>query len=192
MLSDRDLTKHLDTGRIRIAPRPSSDQMQPASVDVTLGSRIRVYRLHSGRPRRVWLDDIPDGLTTELDITSGYVLQPGEFILATTRERVTLPDDVCAFLHGRSTLGRLGLLVHVTAGLIDPGYDGEITLEVANVGDLELGLRPGQRIGQLTFEEMSSPCVRPYGSAGLGSHYQHQVGPTEPCTAAVAVESLSP
>lgn len=179
MLSDGHIATEVSRGRITINPPAGVDQLQPASVDVTLGDTIRVFRPR-GLGRRVWIGDIPDDLTEARSITGGIVLTPGEFILATTAERVELPADICGFLHGRSTLGRLGLLVHATAGLIDPGYRGQITLEVSNIGPLELELRPGDRIGQLTFERMSSRCARPYGAPGLDSHYQGQIGPTPP------------
>lgn len=182
MLSDQDIAKEMRRRRIIIDPTPPAHRRQPASVDVTLGDTVRVY----GPPRRagarrvVRLDDIPDDLTDEVDIGEGFRLRPGDFVLATTTEHVTLPGNVCGFLHGRSTLGRLGLLIHATAGLIDPGYAGRITLEVANIGELILELRAGDPIGQLTFERTSSPVSRPYGSDGLGSRYQHQSGTTPP------------
>lgn len=175
MLADRDIRALLDTGRLVIDPL-KPDRIQPASVDLTLGDQYRSF--DRSMFRRVRLSDIPDDLTELHDGADGIVLEPGRFVLASTAESVTLPDDVCGILHGRSTLGRLGLTVHVTAGLIDPGFSGFITLEVVNVGDLELELQPGDVIGQLTFHRMSSPCARPYGSSELGSHYQHQRGPT--------------
>ncbi|MFC5996919.1 dCTP deaminase [Pseudonocardia hispaniensis] len=177
MLADRDIRALLDSGRLVIDPL-KPDRIQPASVDLTLGDQYRSF--DRSLFRRVRLSAIPDDLTELHDGSDGIVLEPGRFLLATTAETVTLPDDVCGILHGRSTLGRLGLTVHVTAGLIDPGFAGHITLEVVNVGDLHLELWPGDVIGQLTLHPMSSPCQRPYGSAGLGSHYQHQRGPTPP------------
>lgn len=189
MLSDHSIAALVRSQRIVIDPPPALERLQPASVDVTLGNTVRLY--DDARYRRVRLTDIPDDLTTEYTIgEDGLSLRPGDFLLATTAERVALPDDVCAFLHGRSTLGRLGLLVHATAGLIDPGFDGAITLEVANIGELVLVLAPGDVIGQLTFERMSTAALRPYGSTGLGSHYQHQDGPTPPRSVVPAAEPV--
>jgi len=185
MLSDRDITRAALRGQIALSPVPEPDRVQPVSVDVTLGPTLRTFAGQAGRTVR--LGEIPDDLTTEVEIPAeGYRLAPGEFVLASTAEAIGLAGDVAARLEGKSTLGRLGLLVHATAGLIDPGFLGHITLEVANVGVLGLVLVPGERIGQLTFEFTSSPCLRPYGSPGLGSHYQGQIGPTGPRTAVVA------
>lgn len=193
MLSDQDIAKEMRRRRIVIDPPPPVHRLQPASVDVTLGGTVRVFE----PPRRpggrtvVRLDAIPDDLTDEIDIGAGFRLRPGDFVLATTAEHVTLPANVCAFLHGRSTLGRLGLAVHCTAGLIDPGFAGHITLEVSNISaELILELRPGDPIGQLTFERMSSAAARPYGSEGLGSRYQHQSGTTPPRGARAAIRPV--
>ena len=191
MLSDRDIALQIRRRRITIDPTPTLARLQPASIDVTLGDSVRTF--DDSRYRQVRLDAIPDDLTTEHHIDAGgFALRPGDFILATTAERIGLPNDICAFLHGRSTLGRLGLLVHATAGLIDPGYQGEVTLEVANIGELVLMLAPGQSIGQLTFERTSSKVLRPYGSHGLGSHYQGQVGATGPRSTLPADETVAP
>ena len=185
MLSDQDIAKETRRRRILIDPPPPVSRLQPASVDVTLGSTVRVFDAPRGPAGRtvVRLDAIPSDLTEEIQIGDGFRLRPGDFVLATTAERVTLPGNICAFLHGRSTLGRLGLAVHCTAGLIDPGYSGAITLEVSNIGELILDLRAGDPIGQLTFERMTSAALRPYGSDGLGSRYQNQSGTTGPCSA---------
>lgn len=182
MLSDLDIAKELRRRRIVIDPPPPVYRLQPASVDVTLGATVRVFDppRHPGGRTVVRLDSIPDDLTDEVHIGDGFRLRPGDFVLATTAERVTLPGNICAFLHGRSTLGRLGLAVHCTAGLIDPGYTGRITLEVSNVGELILELRTGDPVGQLTFERMTSAASRPYGSDGLGSRYQGQDGTAGP------------
>lgn len=179
MLSDRDLIAQLSAGRIVLDPLPPEERFQPVSVDVTLGPLIRSFEMSRGRI--VPIGDIPDDLTVVWTFPSGGLeLRPRQFILGTTAERLTLPDDVAARLEGKSTNGRLGLLVHATAGLIDPGFSGHITLEITNVSEMVLLLRPGDLIGQLTFEATSSPCVRPYGSPGLRSHYQHQRGPVAP------------
>lgn len=180
MLSDNAIRKELAAGRIVIDPPPLDRRIQPVSVDVTLGDTWRAYRRGSAiiRPGALPAED----LTSEHVIRrgSGVTLLPRDFLLLTTAEHITLPDDIVAMVHGKSTLGRLGLQVHVTAGLIDPGFRGQITLEAVNLGPLVLELFPGDAIGQVTFERTSSPCDRPYGSQGLGSHYQGQRGATGP------------
>lgn len=180
MLPDHEiLNRLLNVGDLVIDPPPERYRIQPASVDITLGDDFRTYRRQTYRV--VALDDIPDDLTHARHSEGGGVtLPPGEFVLATTAEHFTIPPDLCAFLHGRSTLGRLGIAVHVTAGLVDPGYVGELTLEIANVGPLTVHLRPGDAIGQITFEQLDSAASRPYGHEGLASRYQHQVGATAP------------
>ncbi len=177
VLSDRDIKAELEKGRILIEPLDLAD-IQPASVDVRLGSNFRIF-INS---RHTFIDPRhaqPD-LTETINVPEGeaFVLHPGQFALGTTLERVALPDDVLGKLEGKSTLGRLGLMIHSTAGYVDPGWDGELTLELSNVATLPIMLWPGMRIGQLSFERMSSPVERPYGSSGLGSHYQGQVGAT--------------
>lgn len=173
LLSDRDIIDEIKAGRIGVDPFDPA-RVQPASLDVLLGSTLRVF------PRGATVDPfgpLPSDLSREVP-TDGYVMSPGEFLLGSTVETLSLPDDIAARLEGRSTLGRLGLTVHVTAGYIDPGFRGQITLEIANLGPWGLRLRAGQPIGQLVFERMSSPVERPYGSPGLGSRYQGQSGPT--------------
>lgn len=173
LLSDVDIRREVDAGRIVVDPFDPG-RVQPSSLDVTLAATLRVpvaYRcVDLGGP-------IPDDLTVEAPADT-YVLRPGEFVLGSTAETLTLPGDVASRLEGRSTLGRLGLAVHATAGYIDPGFSGQVTLEMSNVGPWPLVLRAGQDIGQLVFERMSSPVERPYGSPGLGSKYQGQRGPT--------------
>lgn len=177
VLSDRDIRAELAAGRIAITPLVEAN-VQPASVDVRLGSNFRVFRNSS----HAFIDPLAsqEGLTESIDVAEGgtFVLQPGQFALATTLERIKLPDDVLGRLEGKSTLGRLGLMIHSTAGYVDPGWEGELTLELSNVATLPIVLHPGMRVGQLSFERMSSPVERPYGSAGLGSHYQGQLGAT--------------
>jgi dCTP deaminase len=196
MLSDRDIALQIKRGRIVIDPAPELARLQPVSIDVTLGASVATF--DDARYRVVRPSAIPDDLTVETPIGGdGFAMRPGDFVLATTAERVRLPADICAFVHGNSTLGRLGLIIHATAGLVDPGFDGHITLEVSNIGELVIMLEPGMRIGQLTFEKTSTRCLRPYGHPALGSHYQHQRGPTPPRTVmpaepAEAVEQVAP
>lgn len=177
VLSDRDIKSELEAGRIVIEPL-DLDDVQPASVDVRLGSNFRIFR----NSRHTYIDprNAQPDLTETVVVPEGeaFVLHPGQFALGTTLERVGLPDDVLGKLEGKSTLGRLGLMIHSTAGYVDPGWQGELTLELSNVATLPIMLWPGMRIGQLSFERMSSPVERPYGSAGLGSHYQGQMGAT--------------
>lgn len=173
LLSDVDIHREVDAGRIVVDPFHPG-RVQPSSLDVTLAETLRVpvdYRAVD------FAESIPDDLTVTAP-TDAYVLRPGEFIIGSTAETLTLPGDVASRLEGRSTLGRLGLVVHATAGYIDPGFRGQVTLEMSNVGPWPLVLRAGQDIGQLVFERMSSPAERPYGSPGLGSRYQGQRGPT--------------
>lgn len=177
VLSDRDIKKALEAGRIIIDPLDYKD-VQPASVDVRLGANFRIFKNSS----HTFIDPMahqPD-LTEEVVVPEGeaFILHPGQFALGTTLERIALPDDILGKLEGKSTLGRLGLMIHSTAGYVDPGWDGELTLELSNVATLPIMLRPGMRIGQLSFEAMSSPVERPYGCAELGSHYQGQRGAT--------------
>jgi dCTP deaminase len=177
VLSDRTIREQLLAGRIGIEPIDEAD-IQPSSVDLHLGSRFRVFR----NSRYPYIDPSMDqaGLMELVDATAEepFVLHPGEFVLAVTVERLTLPDDVVARLEGKSSLGRLGLLIHSTAGYIDPGWEGTITLELSNVANLPIVLTPGMAIGQVSFMFMTTPVDRPYGSQGLGSRYQGQTDPT--------------
>jgi dCTP deaminase len=152
--------------------------VQPSSVDVRLDRFFRVFENHR-YPHIDPAAEQPD-LTRMVEVTSdeAFVLHPGEFVLASTFEVVTLPDDVAARLEGKSSLGRLGLLTHSTAGFIDPGFSGHVTLELSNVATLPIMLWPGMKIGQLCFFRLSSPAEHPYGSAKYGSRYQGQRGPT--------------
>lgn len=177
VLSDRSLKDELAAGRIRIEPFDPVD-LQPASIDVHLGDSFRVFQ----NSRYPFIDpkiDQPE--LTELITASAaepFVLHPGEFVLGTTLERVTLPDNILGRLEGKSTLGRIGLLIHSTAGYVDPGWRGNLTLELSNVANLPILLTPGMKIGQLAFEQLSTSVDRPYGHPELGSHYQNQEGPT--------------
>ncbi len=177
LLSDRDISRQLDAGRVRLDPFDPK-LIQPSSVDVRLDRWFRVFQNH----RYAYIDPSEEQEDlTELVETSGddaFVLHPGEFVLGATLEAVTLPDDVAARLEGKSSLGRLGLLTHSTAGFIDPGFSGHVTLELGNVATLPIKLWPGMKIGQLAFFQLTSPAENPYGSAVYGSRYQGQRGPT--------------
>jgi dCTP deaminase len=177
VLSDRDIRAAIASGRIGIDPYDPSC-VQPASVDIRLDRFFRVFRssrhayIDLARP----LDDITE--LVEVAEAEAFILHPGEFVLGSTRERIRLSDDVVSRVEGKSSLGRLGLLIHSTAGFIDPAWDGHITLELSNVNTIPITLYPGMRVGQLSFFPLSSPAERPYGSPELGSSYQGQTGPT--------------
>jgi dCTP deaminase len=177
LLSDRDIRAETESGRVVLDPWDPA-MIQPSSVDVRLDKYFRLFDNH----RYPVIDparDQPD-LTRllEVDPADGFVLHPGEFVLGSTFETVTLPDDLAARVEGKSSLGRLGLLTHATAGFVDPGFSGHVTLELSNVATLPIILWPGMKIGQLAFFRLSSPAENPYGSAAYGSHYQGQRGPT--------------
>ncbi|MDD9206482.1 dCTP deaminase [Georgenia sp. 10Sc9-8] len=177
LLSDRDIRTQLDSGRVRLDPWDPA-MVQPSSIDVRLDRYFRLFDNH----KYAVIDpaaDQPD-LTRLVDVGSDepFVLHPGEFVLGATLELVTLPDDVAARLEGKSSLGRLGLLTHSTAGFIDPGFTGHVTLELSNTATLPIKLWPGMKIGQLCFFQLSSAAERPYGSGAAGSRYQGQRGPT--------------
>ncbi|UCR88326.1 dCTP deaminase [Mycetocola spongiae] len=177
LLSDRDIKAQVHANRIGLAPY-DEDMVQPSSVDVRLDRYFRLFDNH----RYPYIDPSQDQseLTrmVEIDPSEPFILHPGEFVLGATYEQVTLPDDVAARLEGKSSLGRLGLLTHSTAGFIDPGFSGHVTLELSNVATLPITLWPGMKIGQLCFFQLSSPTENPYGSAKYGSRYQGQRGPT--------------
>ena len=177
LLSDRDIMAELDAGRVALEPFESS-MVQPSSIDVRLDRFFRTFENHR-YPHIDPAEDQPD-LTREVEPEGDepFILHPGEFVLGSTYEVVTLPDDVAARLEGKSSLGRLGLLTHSTAGFIDPGFSGHVTLELANVANLPIKLWPGMKIGQLCFFRLSSPAEHPYGSEKYGSRYQGQRGPT--------------
>ena len=177
LLSDRDIRKELAGGRVVLDPLDDA-MVQPSSVDVRLDRFFRLFDNH----KYAVIDpaqDQPD-LTrlVEVEGDGPFVLHPGEFVLGSTFETVTLPDDVAARLEGKSSLGRLGLLTHSTAGFVDPGFSGHVTLELANVATLPIKLYPGMKIGQFCFFRLSSPSEHPYGSEKYGSRYQGQRGPT--------------
>ena len=177
LLSDFDLCAAIESGALVLDPFEPS-LMQPSSVDVRLDRFFRVFNnhLHTHIDPAVEQDD----LTSPVEVADGqpFVLHPGEFVLASTLEVVTLGSGLAGRLEGRSSLGRLGLLVHSTAGFIDPGFSGAVTLELSNVANLPIKLWPGMSIGQLCVFQLSSPAEHPYGAAGVGSHYQGQRGPT--------------
>jgi len=177
ILSDRSIREALASGRIEIDPL-DPDAVQPASVDVRLDDGFRVFANHR-HPVIDVRQPMPD-LTDLVTATQAepFVLHPGEFVLASTYERVRLPADLVARIEGKSSLGRLGLLTHATAGFVDPGWDGWLTLELSNVATLPISLYPGMRIGQLAFFELTTAADQPYGSSGLRSKYQGQRGPT--------------
>jgi dCTP deaminase len=177
LLSDRDILAEVEEKRVQLEPF-DADMVQPSSVDVRLDRFFRVFENHR-YPHIDPAADQPD-LTraVEPDGDEPFILHPGEFVLGSTYEVVTLPDDIAARLEGKSSLGRLGLLTHSTAGFIDPGFSGHVTLELSNVATLPIKLWPGMKIGQLCFFRLSSPAEHPYGSAKYGSRYQGQRGPT--------------
>ncbi|MFV0453388.1 MAG: dCTP deaminase [Propioniciclava sp.] len=177
LLSDRDISAQIAAGRVRLDPFEAS-MVQPSSVDVRLDRYFRLFDNHK-YPFIDPAEEQPD-LThlVEVDPAEPFVLHPGEFVLASTWECVTLPDDIAARVEGKSSLGRLGLLTHATAGFVDPGFTGHVTLELSNVATLPIKLWPGMKIGQLCFFQLSSAADHPYGSTERGSHYQGQRGPT--------------
>ncbi|MEV7005265.1 dCTP deaminase [Streptosporangium sp. NPDC051022] len=177
LLSDRDILTEIESGRVRLDPF-QPEMIQPSSVDVRLDRYFRVFENH----RYPHIDpaiEQPD-LTrmVEPEGDEPFILHPGEFVLASTYEVITLPDDIASRLEGKSSLGRLGLLTHSTAGFIDPGFSGHVTLELSNVATLPIKLWPGMKIGQLCMFRLSSPAEHPYGSERYGSRYQGQRGPT--------------
>ena len=177
LLSDRDLRAEIQAGRVVLDPYDAS-MIQPSSVDVRLDRYFRVFENHR-YPHIDPAEEQPD-LTrlVESGEDEAFILHPGEFVLASTYEVITLPDDIAGRLEGKSSLGRLGLLTHSTAGFIDPGFSGHVTLELSNVATLPIKLWPGMKIGQLCLFRLSSPAEHPYGSSVYGSRYQGQRGPT--------------
>jgi dCTP deaminase len=177
VLSDRTIRRLLEEGRIGIEPY-AEELLQPSSVDVRVDRLFRVFR--NSRYPFIDVKEEMEGLTelVEVEPDEAFILHPGEFVLGSTLERITLPDDLVARLEGKSSLGRLGLLIHSTAGFIDPGWDGHVTLELSNVANLPITIYYGMKIGQLSFVQLTEPAEYPYGSGELGSKYQGQVGPT--------------
>ena len=177
LLSDRDIRAEIAANRVGVEPFEEA-MIQPSSVDVRLDKFFRVFENHKY--------SVIDPSTEQAELTreviaegdEPFILHPGEFVLASTYEVITLPDDIAGRLEGKSSLGRLGLLTHSTAGFIDPGFSGHITLELSNVANLPVKLFPGMKIGQLCLIKLSSPAEHPYGSEKYGSRYQGQRGPT--------------
>ncbi len=179
ILSDRDILARLKQGDLVVDPLDDPDlQVQPASIDLRLGDEFLVFR----NPHIPFIDPQASdlsGLTEKIVVGRGspFILHPGEFALGTTHERVRIPADLVAKVEGRSSLGRLAVVVHATAGFVDPGFEGHITLELSNLGRVPVALHPGMRISQIALHQMSSPAQRPYGSPGRRSKYQGQRGP---------------
>lgn len=173
ILSDRTIKLEIASGRIMIEPLDPND-IQPSSVDLHLGDDFQVFR----NSRYPYIDPAREqvGLTERVgaSVEEPFVLHPGEFVLGTTIERIALPEDIVGRLEGKSSLGRLGLLIHSTAGYVDPGWDGRLTLELSNVANLPIVLSPGMKIGQISFAQMTTVVDRPYGHPELGSKYQGQ------------------
>ena len=177
VLSDRTIRRLLEEGRIGIDPYAEA-LLQPSSVDVRVDRLFRVFR-NSRYPFidvKLEMEELTE--LVEVDAEEAFILHPGEFVLGSTLERITLPDDLVARLEGKSSLGRLGLLIHSTAGFIDPGWDGHVTLELANGANLPITIYHGMKIGQISFLQMTEPAENPYGADALGSKYQGQAGPT--------------
>ena len=176
VLADRTIARLLESGRIEIDPYDAA-LLQPSSVDVRVDRYFRVFR--NNLYPYIDVKQAQEDLTELVEVgREPFILHPGEFVLGSTLERVRLPDDLVGRLEGKSSLGRLGLLIHSTAGFIDPGWDGHVTLELSNVANLPITIYFRMKIGQLSFVQLTEPSAHPYGSAGLGSKYQGQRGPT--------------
>jgi dCTP deaminase len=177
ILSDRTIREELAAGRIVIDPLDERN-IQPSSIDIRLDRLFRVFRNHTAPIIDVKqdLEDLTELI--QVDPEGVFMLHPGEFVLGSSLERVGVPADLAARAEGKSSLGRLGLLIHSTAGYVDPGFDGHITLELSNVATLPITLYPGMKIGQISFMRLTTPAELPYGSEGVGSKYQGQRGPT--------------
>jgi dCTP deaminase len=177
LLSDRDLLTEIDNKRVTIEPF-DPEMIQPSSIDVRLDRMFRVFENHKYPHIDPSIEQADLTRLIEPDGDDPFILHPGEFVLGSTLEVVSLPDDLAGRLEGKSSLGRLGLLTHSTAGFIDPGFSGHITLELSNAATLPIKLFPGMKIGQLCLFRLSSPADHPYGSDKYGSRYQGQRGPT--------------
>ena len=178
VLADRTIRRLLEEGRIGIDPY-DDELVQPSSVDVRVDRFFRVFR--NSRYPYIDVKEPMEDLTELVEVADEdepFILHPGEFVLGSTLERITLPDDLVARLEGKSSLGRLGLLIHSTAGFIDPGWDGHVTLELSNVANLPITIYHGMKIGQLSFVQLTEAAESPYGAALLGLKYQGQAGPT--------------
>ena len=178
VLSDRTIRRLLDEGSIVIEPYDEG-LLQPSSVDVRVDRLFRVFR--NSRYPYIDVKEPMEDLTELVEVSDDdqpFILHPGEFVLGSTLERIRLPDDLVARLEGKSSLGRLGLLIHSTAGFVDAGWDGHLTLELSNVANLPITLYPGMKIGQISFLQMTTSADQPYGTGALGSKYRGQRGPT--------------
>lgn len=176
VLSDRDIREWLDAEQLRIDPL-ADRAVQPASVDVRLSSHFLVFRNMRDSFIDIRRDQSELYEHIEVDEDRPFLLHPGEFVLGSTVERITLPRELVARLEGKSSLGRLGLVVHATAGYVDPGWDGCLTLELSNLATLPIALYPDMKIGQISFLRLASPVDCPYGSEDLGSKYRGDLGP---------------
>lgn len=177
ILSDRTIREELEAGRIVIDPLGDA-AVQPSSVDLRLDRHFRVFRNHTMAVIDVKVDNTAlTELVSVVDDDDPFILHPGEFVLGTTLEHVEVPSDLVARLEGKSSLGRLGLLIHSTAGFVDAGFQGQLTLELSNVANLPITLYPGMKIGQISFIRMTTEAEQPYGSSSVGSKYQGQTGP---------------
>ena len=177
ILSDRTIREELEAGRIVIDPL-GEGCIQPSSVDLHVDRYFRVFRNHSAPVIDVKEDQQDLTQLVEIEASEAFILHPGEFVLGSTAERVRLPEDLVARLEGKSSLGRLGLLIHSTAGFVDAGWDGHLTLELSNVATLPITIYPGMKVGQISFLRMTTTADTPYGSDRVGSKYQGQRGPT--------------
>jgi len=177
ILSDRTIRAEIAAGRIKVDPFDPA-MVQPSSIDVRLDDQFLVFRSHTRAVIDVKedLSDLTELVTVDED--EAFILHPGEFVLGSTAECIGVPDDLVARIEGKSSLGRLGLLIHTTAGFVDAGFEGYLTLELSNVATLPITLYPGMKVGQISFIRMDGPAEHPYGSGSLGSKYAGQVGPT--------------
>ena len=179
ILSDKTIKEYLEEGKIVIDPLKDEQQIQPSSVDMRLGDEIKVFKVN----RKPYIDpkdeeDIAEYMeSSTVPEGEAFIIHPNEFALATTQEYVKVPDDLVARVEGRSSMGRLGVTMHVTAGYVDPGFEGRITLEISNIGAMPVALYPGQRVCQLVFETMTTPAELPYGHPKRNSKYMKQLKP---------------
>ncbi|WP_409200708.1 dCTP deaminase [Methanobrevibacter sp. DSM 116169] len=179
ILSDKDIKEYLDAEKIVIEPLKDEQQIQPSSVDLRLGEEFKIFKVI----RKPYIDPLDEEDVAEymeschVDDGKAFIIHPNEFALATTDEYIKVPDDLVARVEGRSSMGRLGVTMHVTAGYIDPGFEGKITLEISNIGAMPVALYPGQRVCQVVFETMTTPSERPYGHPERNSKYMGQKRP---------------
>lgn len=179
ILSDKTIKEYLEEGKIVIDPLKDEQQIQPSSVDMRLGDEFKVFKVI----RKPYIDpkdeeDIAEYMeSSTVPEGEAFIIHPNEFALATTQEYVKVPDDLVARVEGRSSMGRLGVTMHVTAGYVDPGFEGRITLEISNIGAMPVAIYPGQRVCQLVFETMTTPAELPYGHPKRNSKYMKQLKP---------------